>query len=61
VAAAQNWSNVGPSYAELARRRAEPGPIANAWRARLGNEYRGGPVDWTTGQPRQCDHQGEVA
>jgi hypothetical protein len=40
-----------PTYATIARRRAEPGRVAAAFRERHGGEYRGGRLSWTTGRP----------
>ncbi|MGI8311824.1 hypothetical protein [Saccharopolyspora hattusasensis] len=52
ISAAGGWTGVAgaPTYAELRRRRAQPGDVADDARRRRG-EYRGGPVDWGTGLP----------
>ncbi len=51
LSAALDWKSAAeaPTFAELQRRRAQPGPPADAAHARRG-EYVGGPVDWATGQ-----------
>ncbi|CAM04339.1 hypothetical protein A8924_5464 [Saccharopolyspora erythraea NRRL 2338] len=60
VSAACDWRRAAaaPTYAELQRRRAQPGPTAEQARARHGG-YRGGPVDWHTG--RCLSSRGESA
>jgi hypothetical protein len=42
---------IGPSHAELERRRAVVGPLPAEFAQRHGHPYCGGAVDWETGRP----------
>lgn len=52
VASERRWFRPTTSYAEIERRRAEPGRLCLEFRERHGSEYLGGPVSWSTGKPR---------
>ncbi|TDD40271.1 hypothetical protein [Saccharopolyspora elongata] len=56
ISAVADWSLLAgvPTYADLQRRRAQPGEVAAEARRRRG-EYVGGPVDWHTGLPIRVD------